>query len=54
MTSSARQNPDVFLVLLVVIVPRIVPLEYVSTALGLHKSVRTLSSTCITVLMPRP
>lgn len=32
------------IVLLVVIVPRIVPLEYVSTTLGLHKSVRAFVS----------
>lgn len=30
------------LVLLVVIVPRLVPLDYVSTTLGMHKSVRRL------------
>jgi hypothetical protein len=34
----------------VFIVPRIVPLEYVSTTLGLHKSVCILSATCVIVL----
>lgn len=34
--------------------PRIVPLEYVSTTLGLHKSVGTLSSACAIVLKFRP
>jgi nitrate/nitrite transporter NarK len=41
------QNSDISPVLLVFIVPRIVPLEYVSTTLGLHKSVCTFSSTCV-------
>jgi hypothetical protein len=35
---------------LVVIVPRIVPLEYISTTLGLHKSVRALAPICTVVL----
>lgn len=42
---STFPNSNNFLVLLVVIVPRIVPLEYVSTTLGLHKSVCVLSPT---------
>ena len=32
--------------------PRIVPLEYISTTLGLHKSVRAPESACIIILKP--
>jgi len=51
---SSRFSPlsqtNLLPVLLVVIVPRIVPLEYVSTTLGLHKSVRALAFTYTPVL----
>lgn len=45
-------GPNPSLVLLVVIVPRIVPLEYISTTLGLHKSVRTPASAPTIILKP--
>lgn len=41
--SLSLPNSNPFPVLLVVIVPRIVPFEYISTTLGLHKSVRVLT-----------
>ena len=49
--SHTFPDSDFFPVLLVVIVPRIVPLEYISTTLGLHKSVSVSESTHISVLM---
>lgn len=41
--------PHIVAVLLVVIVPQLVPLKYVSTTLGAHKSV---SSTEVTITIP--
>lgn len=50
--SPAPTGHNPCLVLLVVIVPRIVPLEYISTTLGLHKSVCVPAPASTTMLKP--